>query len=73
MTEQQQLVNRINKYYKAGDTIKVRMADGSVKDCTVNGDAYLLFGNTAVISIDEMTNVTADRVVFKRSNTAING
>lgn len=54
--EQQQVeVDRWNIAHSIGDTVKVRLDDGTVKQTITESDAWLLGGHTAVILLKGIT------------------
>lgn len=66
-TDQQQLVERINKYYKPGDTITVRLPSGTLVEWTLAVPAEVVCGY-ALISVEEFEGeISADNLVFKRN------
>jgi len=50
--QQQSEVNRWNALYKTGQSVSVRLDDGSEKPTKTNSDAWLLSGHTAVIMLE---------------------
>lgn len=69
---QQNLVEKFNKKYTIGDTIKVRQDDETIAEWTVTNEATMLGrssqspGHTAVIWCKESIGCyAADRVIFE--------